>query len=63
MIANDEGPQHRVRITKPYGMTEVTRGMWFAVVNTKPWDGQPYIQEGSGFPMSFGPMPSTIAGN
>ena len=34
-----EGPQHRVRITKPFymGQTEVTQGQWETVMETKPW--------------------------
>ena len=49
-----EGPQHRVRITKPFymGVTEVTQGQWLAVTGTKPWSeiDQDYVKEGQNFP-------------
>ena len=37
--SENEGPQHRVGITKPFymGITEVTQGQWFAVMRTRPW--------------------------
>jgi len=46
--AADEGPQHKVRITKPFYMsiTEVTQAQWFAVLKTKPWEGEKYVKEG-----------------
>lgn len=36
---SNEGPQHRVRITRPlyFGKTEVTKAQWRAVMNTTPW--------------------------
>jgi formylglycine-generating enzyme required for sulfatase activity len=36
--AGDEGPQHTVKITRPYymGATEVTQGQWQAVMGTNP---------------------------
>jgi formylglycine-generating enzyme required for sulfatase activity len=45
--SNDEGPQHRVRISKPFylGETEVTQEQFRAVMNTEPWKGQTYAQE------------------
>ncbi len=50
--SEDEGPQHKVRITKPYymGVTEVTQGQWFAVMKTKPWEGQRLVKEGEDYP-------------
>ncbi len=51
----DEGPQHKVRITKPFymGVTEVTQGQWFAVMKTKPWEGKVYVQEGEDYPAVY----------
>ena len=36
---NIEGPQHQVRITRPYymGLTEVTQSQWIAVMGSSPW--------------------------
>lgn len=37
----NEGPQHRVRLTDPYylGVMEVTQKHWLDVMGTKPWEG------------------------
>ncbi|MEY2724961.1 MAG: Serine/threonine-protein kinase pkn1 [Planctomycetota bacterium] len=45
--SSDEGPQHRVRISKPFylGETEVTQEQFRAVMNTEPWKGETYAQE------------------
>ena len=53
-VFGNEGPQHNVRITKPFyiGVTEVTRGQWFAVMKTKPWKAH-YVKEGDNHPVSF----------
>ena len=44
----DEGPQHRVEISRPLymGRNEVTQGQWKAVMGTEPWKGQSYVQAG-----------------
>ncbi len=49
---DDEGPQHKVRITKPFymGVTEVTQGQWFSVMGTKPWSGKEYVEDGADYP-------------
>jgi formylglycine-generating enzyme required for sulfatase activity len=43
----NEGPQHRVRISKPFylGETEVTQEQFRAVMNTEPWKGKTFMQE------------------
>jgi len=43
----DEGPQHKVTITKAFymGTTEVTEGQWGAVMGTEPRKGQTYAKE------------------
>jgi len=53
--SEDEGPQHTVRITKPFymGVTEVTQGQWFEVMGTKPWAGKEYVQEGDNYPAVY----------
>jgi formylglycine-generating enzyme required for sulfatase activity len=45
---SDEGPQHRVEITKAFymGRTEVTQGQWRGVMGTEPWKGESRVQEG-----------------
>ncbi len=52
---NDEGPQHKVRITQPFYMcvTEVTQGQWFSVMGTKPWSGKEYVEEGNDNPAVY----------
>jgi len=53
--AVDEGPQHKVRITKPFymGATEVTQGQWVSVMDTKPWSGKKYYEEGNDNPAVY----------
>ena len=49
-----EGPVHRVRLTQPFymGMTEVTQSQWFAVMGTRPWEGDEFVTTGGRFPVS-----------
>jgi len=51
----DEGPQHRVRITRAFylGTTEVTQGQWESVMGTKPWSGKFYVKEGSDYAATY----------
>ncbi len=53
--SDDEGPQHKVRITKPFymGVTEVTQGQWFSVMGTKPWSGKEYVEKGNDNPAVY----------
>jgi formylglycine-generating enzyme required for sulfatase activity len=50
-----EKPQHTVRISRDYfmGVTEVTQGQWEAVVGTRPWEGQAYVNEGPKHPATW----------
>ncbi len=51
----DEVPQHRVQITRQFyiGVTEVTQKQWFAVMKTKPWQGQEYVMESDTCPATY----------
>ncbi len=53
--SEDEGPQHKIRITKPFymGVTEVTQGQWFAVMKSKPWEGKEYVKDGDNIPAVY----------
>lgn len=46
-LNSDEGPQHRVRISKGFymGQTEVTQGQYRAVMGSEPWSGKSYVQQ------------------
>jgi len=52
---DDEGPQHRVRISRPFylGETEVTQEQFRAVMNTEPWKGETQVQENGRNAASF----------
>jgi formylglycine-generating enzyme required for sulfatase activity len=49
---NNERPQHRVRLSKPYylGKYELTQREWKAVMGTEPWKGKPLVREGDDYP-------------
>jgi len=50
-----EGPQHTVRISKPFymGTTEVTQAEWIAVIGSRPWQDQPNVFEADDRPASY----------
>ncbi|MFO0817592.1 MAG: SUMF1/EgtB/PvdO family nonheme iron enzyme [Pirellulales bacterium] len=51
----DERPQHRVRLSKPYylGKYEVTQREWKVVMGTEPWKGIDYVREGDEYPAMY----------
>jgi formylglycine-generating enzyme required for sulfatase activity len=51
----DQHPQHRVQITKPFYMatTEVTQGQWKTVMGTEPWKGEEDVKEGADYAASY----------
>lgn len=52
---NDEKPQHRVGITKPFYLAEtaVTHAQWRAVMNKRPWSGQNSVKLGADYPATY----------
>lgn len=53
--ADDEGPQHKVTLTKAYymGKYEITQGQWYAVMGTIPWKGKTYVKEGYDYAAAY----------
>ena len=51
---NDEGPQHKVTISKPFymGVTEVTQAQWKAMMEFIPWQDQTYAASGDNYAAS-----------
>ena len=52
---SDEGLQHQVTITKGFwlGKFEIAQGEWEAVMGTRPWAGQSYVQENPNNPAVY----------
>jgi len=48
---NDER-MHRVKLTQPFylGVNEITQGQWQEVMNSEPWKGKTFVEEGSDYP-------------
>ncbi|MDP6546753.1 MAG: formylglycine-generating enzyme family protein [Phycisphaerae bacterium] len=46
--ANNEDPQHKVTISKPFYMSihEVTQAQWRAVMGSEPWGGRHFVKPG-----------------
>jgi len=51
----DEYPQHRVKITRPFylGVYEVTQQQYAKVMGDKPWSGKPILKEGAEYPATY----------
>jgi len=51
----EEGPLHEVTISQGYwlGKYEITQGQWAAVMGTKPWLGQSYVQDNPSHPVVY----------
>jgi formylglycine-generating enzyme required for sulfatase activity len=48
----DEGPQHQVRLTTGFWLAkyELTQAQWQAIMGSRPWSGQDYVQENPNHP-------------
>jgi formylglycine-generating enzyme required for sulfatase activity len=53
--SGDEGPQHRVKISKAFhlGTMEVSQAQWLAVMKTNPWAGKGFVKEGDSYPAMY----------
>ena len=51
----DEFPRHRVTISQDFrlGVTAVTQSEWQSVMNTQPWLGEVYVEEGADYPATY----------
>jgi len=51
----DELPRHEVTLSKSFymGIYPVTQTQWRAVMNTEPWKGQYFVQEGDEYPATY----------
>ena len=51
----NEGPQHLVTLSQGFylGKGEITQAQWEAVMNTRPWAGQKWVQEYPGHPAVY----------
>ncbi len=51
----DERPQHKVRITRPFYLseTEVTQDQYASLMDTQPWSGKSFVKEGHGYAASY----------
>jgi len=52
---DNEGPQHQVTISRGFylGKHEITQGQWEAVMGTRPWGGQDYVQSNANHPAVY----------
>jgi len=50
-----ESPQHRVEITKPFYLSvcEVTQQQYAQVMSSRPWEGQPLVEEGPHYAATY----------
>jgi len=51
----EEGPQHEVTLTQGFwmGKYEITQGQWEAVMETRPWSGQSYVEDHPDYPAVY----------
>ncbi len=50
-----DGPQHEVTLTQGYwlGQYEITQGQWEAVMETRPWSGESFVQANPSHPAVY----------